>query len=158
ERWTAITACRHTARRWRTWGECSASTRSSSLSLRLLKKRLVDLRRQNKITLGQPVDLVRVGFHVHATPGQRDVRMMSLGLGDCTHAVDEIERRLEVGEKEVLGDVVLVDHLPVRHLRRELLQLRAFERRHAAAARHAMFRGQPAYSRSTHTFPFLTSR
>ena len=78
--------------------------------------------------------------------------MVAFGLGDRAHTVDEIERRFEIRKNVSLGDVVLVNHLPIRQLRRELLQFFAFERRDAASAGHAMFGREAAYSRSTHTF------
>jgi hypothetical protein len=42
--------------------------------------------------------------------------MMAFGFRDRAHTVYEIERRLEIGENVGLGDVVPVDHFPVRQL------------------------------------------
>src|SRR5258708_11907509 len=162
-RWTAITACRLIARRCRMWAGCCASTRSRPrprrrpLSVRSIEEFLVDFRRQDKIALGQPVNLVRVGLDVHAAPGERNVRMMSFGFGNRAHTVHEIERRLEIRQTISLGDVVPVDHLPVGQLGRKFPQFFSRKRLDAALAGHAMFSGKAAYSRSTHTCLFLNS-
>ena len=70
---TAITACPPYRETLAYVERVLRSTKSAS-SRRPIKKFLVDLRRQNKIALRQPVDLVRVRLHVHAAPSQRDVR------------------------------------------------------------------------------------
>src|SRR5262245_40696270 len=64
---------------------------------------------------------------------------MALGLGDRARFIDEVESCLEIGEAELLFDVVLIDHLPAAHLRSEVRQLLSVQGRPSASARHAMF-------------------
>jgi hypothetical protein len=45
-----------------------------------------------------------------------NVGVMSLAFGDRADAVDEIERLHEIGELKGAGDVMLVDHLPIRRV------------------------------------------
>ena len=42
--------------------------------------------------------------------------MMSLLFRDFSHPVYKIERLLEIGKGKFPGDVVLVDHIPLRDL------------------------------------------
>ena len=67
--------------------------------------------------------------------------MVALLLGNRPCAIHEIERLLEVGKVKRSRNVMFVDHVPVWQLMAERMQLRAFERRHAAAAGNTSFAG-----------------
>jgi len=101
----------------------------------------VDLRRHDEITFGQAVDLVGPDGDFGFSPLQQDIRMMALFLGDSADAVDEVESIFEIGEAEGAGDVVLVDHVPIRELMAEGVKLLAFEGRDASLAGDAVFGG-----------------
>src|SRR4029077_6301060 len=103
------TAFHPIVRRWLTWNGCYASTQNrlrhrSDLGLRPIEEFLIDLRRQNEIAFRQSVDFVRISLDFHTSPSQRDIRMVTFGLGDRAHAVDEIECCFEIRESVSLGD------------------------------------------------------
>ena len=58
--------------------------------------KLVDLRREDEIALGQAVDLVRPDLDLRDTPTETDVRMMTLLFRKITYAIHEIERLAKV--------------------------------------------------------------
>ncbi len=103
---------------------------------------LIDFRRQHEVALGQSANLVRVDLHVHLAPGQAQIRMVAFLFSHRAHAIHKIEPRFEIGERKTFRDVVLLDDLPVGQLFGKRRQLRALQRRNAAAARHAMFLGK----------------
>jgi len=49
-------------------------------------------------------------------PDQQDVGMVALGFRELPNPVHERERLFEVGKLELPDNVVLVYHLPFRHL------------------------------------------
>src|SRR5579864_6156293 len=117
------------------WLSAGASNPVSSV---LRTRYAVNLRRHDKVALGQAVDFVSPEGNLRFAPGQQDVRVMSLLLGYRAHPVHEIQCLLEIGEGEGSRDVVLVDHFPVRPIRKLLVnfgQLFASEGRHSASAR-----------------------
>jgi hypothetical protein len=64
--------------------------------------------------------------------------MMSLLLRDRAGAVRKRQRPREIGERELLLQMMFVDDAPAAaELLRQRGQLLPFHRRHAAAARHA---------------------
>jgi hypothetical protein len=77
---------------------------------------LIDLRRHNEVALGEPANLVGVDLHAHFPPGQAQIRMMTFLFGHRAHAVHEVEPRLEIGKQKALGEVMLLDNLPIRKL------------------------------------------
>ena len=68
--------------------------------------------RKDEIALGQPVDLVSPDLHDDLSPREVQIRMMTLLLGHRADAIDERERRLEIGELERPGQVVILRRLP----------------------------------------------
>lgn len=68
--------------------------------------------------------------------------MVSLLLGYCADAIDEIEGLFEVRKSEGAGEVVFVDDLPVRNFLVQFFKVGAPERRNATAARDAGFGGE----------------
>src|SRR5262249_49406759 len=115
-------------------------------------------RREDEVALGETVDLVRPDRHADLAPGEQNVRVMSLLLGEVTDLVGEGERRLEVGELEGLLEVVLVDHVPGGELGAVTVELGAFERGHAAAARHASFGSEVAGGRGVFVHRYSLTR
>jgi hypothetical protein len=81
-----------------------------------------DLGGQNKIALGQAVDLVSPDLHLDLTPGQEQIGMVSLGFGDGARPVDEVQGAPKVRESVDLPQVVPVHHLPSGDLRLQLFQ------------------------------------
>src|SRR5262249_232709 len=100
---------------------------------------LIDLRGQNKVALREPVDLVRPNGDFRAPPGEQNVGMMSLLLGDGAQRVDEIEGLPKIGKCETSRQVVFVDYLPMRNLFGKIGQRSTLKWRHTAAARNTSF-------------------
>src|SRR5215467_2000038 len=112
------------------------------LSEARLRWNLVDLGRHDEVTLAQPVDSVRPESDLCLSPRQQDVRMMPLLFGQCTHSIHKVERLLKVGKSKGSGDVVLVDHFPVRKLMAEIVKFLAFERGSPSPTRNAGLFGE----------------
>ena len=72
----------------------------------------IDLRGEDKIALREAVDLVGPDVDANATPGQVNVRVVAVALGDFAHAIDEGQARDEIGKCILFGEVMLVDHIP----------------------------------------------
>src|SRR5579863_3941686 len=90
-------------------------------------------------------------------PGQRQVGMVALFLGQLTDTINELERLSEVGKEKALGDMVLCDQLPIGKVIGKRAQLGSVKRGDSASAWHAVPVGETAYPRSSHTSPSLTS-
>src|SRR5262245_36026100 len=89
------------------------------------------------------------GCNAHLSPGQKDIRMVSLLLGQLSDTVHESEGRLEIREFVVASDVMFVDHFPVRKLWELLMYCRKFfslKGRNAAAAGNAGLVGKRRHS------------
>ena len=67
--------------------------------------------------------------------------MMAFLLRDGAHLVYKIQSFFEVGEGEVLGQVVLLDYLPASDLGVKVCQFCSTERRRTSAAGNALFFG-----------------
>src|SRR5688500_11208708 len=74
----------------------------------------VGLRREDEVALGQAVDLVGPDLDDHLAPGEVEVGVVVLLLGQLAHAGGGVERLPEVREAELPLEVVLVDRPPVR--------------------------------------------
>ncbi len=98
---------------------------------------LVDLGSHDEVALGEAVNLVRPDGNFDFSPGEEDVRMMTLLLGELADAVHKGEGAAKVGELEGFRDVVLFDDAPAVHLLLQSGERLAFERRDAASARDA---------------------
>ena len=77
----------------------------------------VDLRRQDKIRVGQTIHRVRPCGDLDLAPSEQDVGMMALLFGQFAHAIHESQGGLKVGKLESPHDVMLADDLPLRGLR-----------------------------------------
>ena len=98
----------------------------------------IDLRRKHKVGARQSAGFVRPDRDPHFPPRQVNVRMMSLLFRDRADAIRERQRLREIGKRELLLQMMLVDDAPIAaELLRQRRQLLAFQRRHAAAARDA---------------------
>src|SRR5262249_582173 len=84
-------------------------------------QQLLYLSRHNEIALGEAVDLVGPEGNVYFAPGEQNVGMMALFLGQLADAIDKGQCLLEVGKLELPDNMVLVHNLPIRDL---LLQCR----------------------------------
>src|ERR1700686_4586012 len=76
-----------------------------------------DLRRQNKVRFGQPINRMRPGRDLDLAPSQQDVGMMPLLLGDFANAIHECQGGLKVRKLVGTHDVMLADDIPLRGLR-----------------------------------------
>ena len=74
------------------------STQSRALGL-AFGELLVDLGRQDEIALREAVDFVSPGLYLEAAPREKQIGMMPLLFRNLAHAVGEIERCPEVGER-----------------------------------------------------------
>ena len=74
--------------------------------------KLVDLCRQDEITLRQTIDLVCPGRDLNSSPGKKDVWVVPLLLGKLTYAIYKLEGSAKVGKLEGLDDVMLFDDVP----------------------------------------------
>jgi len=82
----------------------------------LRTKYAIYLCRHNEVAFGQAIDLVGPQSDLGLTPGQEDVGMMTLILGQLPNPVHKGERLFEIGELELPYEVVLIGDLPFCHL------------------------------------------
>src|SRR5690242_551898 len=67
---------------------------------------LIRLGGQDEVVLREAADRVGGELDPHLPPGQIDVRVVPLGLGDLAQAIDEGERLPEVGEAILLDQAL----------------------------------------------------
>src|SRR6185369_6820510 len=92
--------------------------------------RTVRLRGENKIAFRQSVDLVGPDNESDFPPGEMDIRMMPLGLGQLSDPVGEGKSRAKILEAEFLFQMVLGHHPPPpAQFIQKPGQLRSLERR-----------------------------
>jgi len=102
--------------------------------------RPVRLGRQVEVALGQAVHLVRPDLDLALSPGDVEVRVVALGLGDRPHLVGELQRPDEIRELiESLQVALGAEVPPGLELVEHLLDLRPRQRGDAPAAGHAGF-------------------
>ena len=87
---------------------------------------LIDFGGHDEVALRQSVDLVGPKGDPHFSPGEQDVRMMPLFLGDGADTIHKVESFLKIGEREGARDVVLVDYIPIWQLVTEAMEFRTF--------------------------------
>ncbi len=101
----------------------------------------IDFRRKNKIALGQAIDLVGPDRGFHLSPGETQVRMVALLLGQRANPVYKVQSGFEVGKIEAAGEVVVRDHLPPRGFLLQFLQFLSRKGRNSAPAWNAVLLG-----------------
>jgi len=74
---------------------------------------LIDLRGHNEITLGKPIYGMGPQRNLHFSPGEKNVGMMSLFLGEFANTVHKLQCILKIREFEHTTNVVLVHDLPI---------------------------------------------
>jgi hypothetical protein len=79
---------------------------------------------------------------VSFSPGQQNIGMMSLLLGQRSCAIHEIQCLLEVGETILAMYVMFSLDLPLRDAFVQLFEFLSLERRDFASAGHAFFVGK----------------
>src|ERR1700722_10931729 len=102
-----------------------------------LMRQAINLSRQNKVGLSQPIDSMRPGCDLSFAPAQHDVGMMPLLLGNRAHLIDESQSRLEVSKLVAPDHMMLLDNIPVGEFRQLVMNLGKFfplQRRNTAAA------------------------
>jgi hypothetical protein len=118
----------------------TASQMASASSIASADGEPVDLRRHDEIVFVQPLDLLRPQRNRRIAPPERDVRVMTLLLGEAADPVDEAQRCREVRELEGPRDPRrVVDEILVRRLTMQGFGFLARQRRNSAAARGAPF-------------------
>src|SRR6476659_6533612 len=88
---------------------------------------LIDLRGQDEVAFGKTVHLVSPDGDFGFAPRQQNVGMVSLFLSNRSYAIHEVEGLLTILEFETARQVVIVDHVPVRQLVAEVVELVALE-------------------------------
>jgi hypothetical protein len=68
--------------------------------------------------------------------------MVPLFFRQCSHAIYELQCLGEVGKFVLACDVVLVDHIPLRHNLVQVLEIFSLERRRSSAAGNAFLVGE----------------
>ena len=126
--------------------DCSHRPRRSGVARSPSRLRLVArvvLGREDEVAFRETVDLVRVDRHLDTSPGEQDVRVVALGLGNLAEPGGEIECLADVAERVLLLEVVLLDDPPAAaKLLCQARKLVTFQRRNASPARHTLLLGQ----------------
>src|SRR5229473_1934033 len=99
---------------------------------------LIDLCRQHEIAFRKSVNLMGPDRNLGLTPAKANVRVVTLLLGKFTDTIDERQRLAKILESKRLQQVMLAHSLAIRQLAKQSSNLIAFQRRHAAPARHAL--------------------
>ena len=73
---------------------------------------LVNSSGEDEIIFGEAVDLVRVKGNFYLSPGEEDIGVMALLLGDGAYLISEFQSRFEVGERERPSDVMFAHGFP----------------------------------------------
>jgi len=102
--------------------------------------RTIHLGRENEIAFRQSVNLVGPDNELDLAPGEMDIRMMPLGLGQFSDPVGKSKRRAKILEAVLLFQLMPGHHLPV--IAKFLLKLRQFR---------SLERGDPPLQ-GTHSF------
>ena len=97
----------------------------------------INLRRQNKVALRQPIDLVRPDGNPDLPPGQQDIGMVSLVLREFPYLIHEPQCGLEVRKRKLPFEMMIVHDLPVLHLGFQRPDLCSSQRRYSTSARDA---------------------
>jgi hypothetical protein len=101
-------------------------TRKPAFDIRLWRSRSgepVDFGGENEIGLGEAVDSVGPEGDFDFSPGEKNVGMVALLLGEISDAVDEGQGGFEVGKLESANDVMLVDDAPLGEIGELLMDL-----------------------------------
>jgi len=106
----------------------------------------IKLRRQNKITFRQPINLMRPSRNLRLPPPQQNIRMMPLLLRDRPHLIHKRERLLKIRKRKRSHNVMPIHHLPPRHLFRQSLEFFSSQRRNPATAWHTSLLRQLAHN------------
>ena len=77
---------------------------------------------------------MRENGDLYPAPGEQQIRMMPLLLGNSSGPIHKIESGLEIRKSKHAMEVVLIDNLPVRNLRFQRIKLGAFEGGNATPA------------------------
>ena len=100
----------------------------------MLLNQAFDLRRQNKVRFGQPINRMRPGRDLDFSPGKEDVRVVPLFFRKISSLVDEFEGFAKVGKLEGLRDVVFLNNIPSVHLLLQSGEFLTFEWWYTATA------------------------
>jgi hypothetical protein len=89
---------------------------------------------EHEVAFGQSINLMRENGDLYLAPGEQQIRMMPLLLGDGSNPIHKIESGLEIRKSKHAMQVVLIDNAPVRNLRFQRIKLRTFEGGNATPA------------------------
>ena len=99
----------------------------------------IDLRGENKVAFGEPVNLVRPDRDPDLSPGQRDIRMMPLIFSKISDLIHKAQCRLEIRKGQLPLEMVVVNNLPVRNLTLQRTDLSCCQGWYSAPAGDACF-------------------
>src|SRR5215213_7010176 len=102
----------------------------------------VELGGQDEVVLAQAADGVGDQLDADLAPGEVEVRVVSLGLGDLAGPVDERQSLCEVRERVRLRQPLAAHNGPTLELRHQRRYLLLGQRRNAALAGDAMLARQ----------------
>ena len=85
---------------------------------------------------------MRVEGDFYLAPGEEDIRVMALLLGDGADLISEFKSRFEVGECERPSDVMFVHGFPVACMLDQPIEFSSLYGRDAAFARNALLGGK----------------
>jgi hypothetical protein len=88
------------------------------------------------------VDLVRVKGDFYLSPGEEDIGVMALLLGDGTYLISEFQSRFEVGERERPSDVMFAHGFPAACMLDQPIEFTSLYGRDAAFAGNALLGGK----------------
>ena len=103
---------------------------------------LVNSGGEDEIIFGEAVDLVRVKGDFYLSPGEEDIGVMALLLGDGAYLISEFQSRFEVGERERPSDVMFAHGFPAACMLDQPIELTPLYGRDAAFAGNAPLSGK----------------
>src|SRR6187200_3428318 len=103
----------------------------------------VDLRRDDKIVLVQPLDFLSAQGDGDIAPTETDIRVMPFGLGELANFLNKSQRFSEIAKSKAALDAVgIINELPIGYLYLQALGFLAREWRNATATRCAYLLGE----------------
>jgi hypothetical protein len=103
---------------------------------------LVNSGGEDEIIFGEAVDLVRVKGDFYLAPGEEDIGVMALLLGDGAYLISEFQSRFEVGERERPSDVMFAHGFPAACMLDQPIEFTSLYGRDAAFAGNALLGGK----------------
>src|SRR3972149_1284695 len=100
----------------------------------------VNLRGQDKITLCQSINFVRINGDIRLSPGEGNYGMVTLFFCNGSYTISKFQCLAKVREFKAFEQMVFFHHIPTFYLLLQCLKRLAFKRRHATFAGNTLFR------------------